>query len=99
MAQPIYKLFQVKFTEAWHQLSQDEQNKLIEQIDQALVAAGGKKVVECDAAWCSEQWPIWGVEQFPDLEAVQKHTQLLNGLNWSRYVDTMTSLGSEFPSG
>jgi hypothetical protein len=98
MAQPIYKLFLVKPTEAWYQLSQDEQNQLLAKVQEALPKAGGKQVVLCNSGWASERWPVWGVEQFPDLEAAQKHNQLLNELNWFRYVESMTVLGIEWQS-
>jgi hypothetical protein len=34
------------------------------------------------------------VEEFPDLEAVQQHTKLLEELNWMRYVEAETLLGT-----
>ena len=37
-----------------------------------------------------------GVEEFPDLEAVQRHEQILTDLNWARYMDSRTTLGTEF---
>jgi hypothetical protein len=43
--------------------------------------ASGKELVICDAAWCSERWPFFGVEEFPDLEAMQRHQQILTDLN------------------
>jgi hypothetical protein len=47
MAQPIYKLFLAKPTEAWYryQLSQDEQNQLFAKLDEAFKKAGGKRIV------------------------------------------------------
>jgi hypothetical protein len=33
------------------------------------------------------------VEEFPDIEAVQKHTAELDELDWFRYVESMTLLG------
>ncbi len=100
MAQPIYKVFLVKLSEAWHQLSPDEQKNLLAKVDEAREKVGGKVIVACDSSWCSEQWPFWGVEQFPDIEAVQKYTELLNAFNWFRYVESMTVLGTEAqPSG
>ena len=95
MAQAIYHLFLAKPTEAWYQLSQEEQDKLFAKVDEARAQAGGKVIVICDSRWASEQWAFWGVEQFPDIEAVQKHKQLLNTLNWFRYVESMTFLGTE----
>jgi hypothetical protein len=40
-------------------------------------------------------WSAFGVEAFPDIEAVQKYTALLNEFNWFRYSESITLLGSE----
>ena len=57
MAQPVYKLWQARFTEAWHQLPQEEQQRLFALGPQALNTAGGKALVICSAAWSNERWP------------------------------------------
>ncbi len=98
MAKPIYKLFLGKMSEAWHQLSAEEQEALLARVNSVLDQVGGKRPLMCDSGWSSEQWPFFGVEEFPDIEALQKHTALLVELNWGRYVDTETYLGTEFGS-
>ena len=85
MAQAIYKFWTAKPTEAWHQLSQEEQNKLFAKNDEIFAQVGGKRLVFCNSVWASEEWPAWGVEQFADIEAEQKHADLLYALNWHRY--------------
>ena len=95
MAQPIYKLFLGKMTEAWHQLSADEQHALLAKVNAALDQVGGKRVVTCDPSWSTEQWHFWGVEEFPDIKTAMKHTKLLADLKWARYVETMTVLGTK----
>ena len=92
---PVYKLWQGRFTEAWHQLSEPEQQGLLGRVMEALDSAGGKELVICDAAWSNERWPFFGVEEFPDMEAVQRHTQRLTELNWGRYIDSRTTLGTQ----
>jgi len=100
MAQPVYKLFLGKMSEAWHQLPQEEQKSLLAKVNEALEKAGGKTVVLCNSSWSSEQWQFFGVEEFPDIAAIQKHTTLLNELNWLRYIESTTVLGTEWqPSG
>ncbi len=94
MAQPIYHLWLMKPTEAWYQLSKEEQEGLLAKAGEALVKVGGKEIVSCGSRWASEQWAYWGVEQYPDLEAVQKHDELLNEFNWFRYGESMTVLGT-----
>ena len=98
MTQAIYKVWLVKPTEAWYQLSQEEQDKLFAQVNEARAQFGGKIIVACESRWASEQWPFWGVEQFPDSEANQKYTAHLNTFNWFRYMESMTVLGTEMPS-
>jgi hypothetical protein len=95
MAQPVYKLWQGRFTEAWHQLPQQEQQRLLSLVMEALNTAGGKELVMCSAAWSNERWPFFGVEEFPDLEAEQRHEQILTDLNWARYIESRTTLGTE----
>jgi hypothetical protein len=96
MAKPIYKFFLAKPTEAWYQLSKEEQDGLMAKIGQALEKVGGKSVLMCDSRWSSEQWMGFGVEEFPDVEAVQKLTEIHNELNWHRYIDGMSVLGTEW---
>jgi hypothetical protein len=40
MAQPIYKLFLGKMTEAWHQLPADEQHALLAKVNRAGTGGG-----------------------------------------------------------
>jgi hypothetical protein len=28
----------------------------------------------CTAAWSNAEWPFFGLEEYPDLEAVQRHS-------------------------
>ena len=95
MAQLIYKLWQARFTEAWHQLPEQEQQRILGLVSEALNTAGGKALVICNAAWSNERLPFFGVEEFPDLEAVQRHQQILTDINWARYIESRSTLGTE----
>ena len=96
MSKPIYKVFLINLKEAYHELSPEEQKKLGEKSFQALEEVGGERVIACDSAWCSENYLGWGVEKFPDIEAVHKHTELLSKLNWFRYFESASYLGTEW---
>lgn len=93
MAGPVHKMFYLRFTEAWFQLSQEEQDQLLSKVGDALKKVGGKPVIMCNSSWASEKWWFWGVEEFPSIEAVQEHTKLLTELNWMRYCQSETLLG------
>ena len=70
MVQPIYKVFMGRFLEAWYQLSKEEQNNLIANLNEALEKVGGKRPLLCNSSWSSDQWSFAGYEVFPDIEAV-----------------------------
>lgn len=97
MSAPIYKLYMGKLLEAWHMLSEDEQKALLTKVNEALAQVGGKRVIQCNPGWCTEEWHFWGVEEFPNIEAVMKHTQLLADLHWHRYVESNSMLGTAYP--
>jgi hypothetical protein len=95
MAQSIYKVWFAKYKEPWYQLTSEEQNRLTAQIEESLKKLGIEVIIICNSAWSSEEWLGWGVEKYPDLEAVQKHADNLMKLNWFEYVDSKMVLGTE----
>ena len=98
MAGPIYKLFLVKFKEAWYQLSEEERSSLVARRREASQKVGAKGILLCASTWSNEQWTAFGVQEFPDIEAVQKLSALHQELEWFRYVESFTILGTEWPS-
>jgi len=97
MAGPIYKMFYSRMKEAWFQLSEDEQKALLVQVTKALQDVGGTSMLMCDSSWASEKWLIWGVEEFPSLEAMQEYAGRLVDLHWFRYCEAETLLGTQIP--
>ncbi len=95
-AQPIYKLWLMKNTEAWYQLSDEERQAIGRKLEQAIEQVGGKLVLGCYSGWASEQWQAFGVEEYPNIEAVQQLTALHHEMNWFRYIDSMTLLGTKW---
>lgn len=94
---PIYKCFILRrATEAWHSLSENEQSQLLEKIDQARKEVGGETVVMYDLRWASDGAISFGVEKFPNIEAVQEHARLLTKLKWDRYIEGESFLGTEW---
>jgi hypothetical protein len=97
MAGPIFKVWLAKGRDAFYRLSPEEREELFKKGQEALKSAGGERVISCDSTWCSENWNGFGVEKFPDLESVQKYTNLLMELDWFGYLDANTYLGTEVP--
>jgi hypothetical protein len=93
MAGPIYKLWMAKPTEAWYQLSEEERASLMAKTMESLEKVGAKLILRCTPLWSSEQWALFGVEEYPDIEAVQKHTETIFGIDHFRYMESMSILG------
>ncbi len=97
MAQKVYKLYMFKPTEAWYQLSEKEKNKYRTKVRETVGKVGGKEIIACFSGWNSEQWLGWGVEEFPSIEAAQKHHALLVAFDWFRFCESNSFLGTEIP--
>jgi hypothetical protein len=95
MSGPIYKVFLFRNTEAYYQASEEERNEFLGKLEAAFQKVGGKRLVMCNSYWSSDQWSVFGVEVFPDIEAVQQYAEAMNELNMPRYVESMSVLGTE----
>ena len=98
MSQPIYKMFMFRNTEAYYQASEEERNAFLSKLGDAFEKVGGKRLVWCNSYWSSDQWQVFGVEVFPNIEAVQQYSQAMSELNLARYVESVSLLGTEFPN-
>jgi hypothetical protein len=95
MAEPIYKIFMGRKLEAWYKLSQEERNSIEAKLIEALKEVGAKRLIVCNSSWSSDQWSFAGVEEFPNIEAVQKYMAVVNDLNVFRYVESTNVLGTK----
>jgi hypothetical protein len=98
VAESIYKFFMARMLEPWYQLSKGEQNSLEAKLNEALEKVGGKRPILCDSSWSSDQWSFAGMEEFPNIEAVQKYMAALQELNWFRYCEGTSVLGTKWES-
>lgn len=69
----------------------------MDKAQEVLKAVGAELVVGCYSVWSSENYLGFGVEKFPDYEAVRKHTQMLLAMDWFRYIESTSYLGTETP--
>ena len=96
MANKIYKMFRGRFRDAWYQLSDEEQNDLMTKIDTNMQKLGVNRIIACDTSWHSEYWTYFGMEVYPDMDAVLAHAAFLNEINWFRYQEVKIMLGTEW---
>lgn len=97
MADKVYKMYVGRPTAAWYELSEAEQNELMAKNDANLKALGVKTLVLCDSTWSSEHWWFFGVEEYPDVAAVQAHAAYLMEIGWFKYGEAKVMLGTAVP--
>jgi len=98
MSKPIYVLvFGGGWTEAWYQLSKEEQNSLSSKVQEIDKRAGAKWLIACDSRWADEEIAGWAVMEYPDIEAYQKQVEELEKLDWWRYFSAKSILGTKRP--
>jgi hypothetical protein len=90
-------MFYMRMKDAWFDLSKEQQDALFAKMSEAFKSVGGKNIVMCESAWSSEKWWYWGVEEYPSIEAVQEYTRCLAELEWFRYCESETLLGTAYP--
>jgi hypothetical protein len=97
MSTPIYLLVLGRgFTEAWHQLSKDEQDDLWAKVQDVEQRAGSRWLILCDSRWADEDLFDWGVLEYPDMDAYRRKVAEMEELNWWRYwSSSKTVLGTK----
>lgn len=96
LSKPIYLLVLGKgFTEAWYQLSKQEQDTLWAKVEEIDRRAGAVWQIVCNSRWADQEIFDWGVIEYPDLDAYQAKVAQLEELQWWRYFTARTVLGTK----
>ena len=85
-----------KGKEAWYQLSKEEQASLVAKMQVSFDKVGGKNFITADSRWSYEEWQMFGVNEYPDLDSLMEHNKDLQSIDWFRYFDTKVILGTEW---
>jgi len=93
MGKPIIMFTAAKMTDAWYQLSKEEQDRLMAQIMAHREQVSGiKNIIACRSL--NAPWEFWLVDEYPDIETAQKLDDLDADLNWRRYWEGISLLGT-----
>ena len=96
MSKPVFVFFCIeKFTEAWYQLSKEEQDNLFVKLGELNKKYGVKGLIYCDSRWGNEATSSWGVEEYADLDSYQKKVEEQEKLELWRYLSSKTIFGTK----
>lgn len=96
--QSIVKVWFSKPKEAWHSLSEKEQEdffKKEQEMAKRLRAKLGIRTINTSKClWSNEEWFEFGIEEFPNVEAVQEYNEQLLKIGMYRYFEAKVLLGT-----
>ena len=93
-SKPIIRLFFAKLKDAWHEQSEEQQTEFMRK-DRARLDELGCTFTMYDLRWSNEEWQFIGVEEWPNLEALEKYAAFQKEeLKGPSYVDAKVYLGT-----
>lgn len=90
---PIYKVWMMNYKPAWYELSKSEQDVVAEKVATSLAQVGGKRLLVATSLWADEKWAAWGIEEFPNIEAVMQFAGMEFEAQGFRYMKSWSTLG------
>lgn len=94
--QPVYKLYLMKQTLAAITAAPEMRADYLKKHDAFLAETGGKVLLVCNMVWSNEQYEYFGLEVFPNLQALITYHEKLQSIGWFAYFDSKSYLGWSF---
>jgi hypothetical protein len=101
MDTPLYKLYLFKYTPQFYQVPVAEIRAVRAKMAEKQAALGIRDLFNAEMSWSNEKWEFFGVEFYPNLEAVQSYARCLKETGFLQYINSESYLGipmdSSFP--
>ncbi len=91
-AKPIIRLYFAKIKEVFYDLSQEEQMDFMRKDRENLDKLGMKAIKMIDCRWSNEEWDYIGVEEWPNIEALEERGKFEKGELKTFIKDTTAEL-------
>jgi hypothetical protein len=92
---PIIRLMFAKVKEAFYELSEKEQMEFMVKDRKNWEELGCNVLMMIDCRWSTEEWNYIGVEEWPNIEALEKRAKFeFEELQKFRYAESKTYLGT-----
>ncbi len=89
---PVFKIFTFKYTKDAYALSPEQQAEFMKKHDEFLAQVGGKLLLTCDMIWSNEEFEYFGLESFPNMQALFTFHDCLRSIGWFPYFQSKTYL-------
>jgi hypothetical protein len=92
----VYRVYLAHQTSYARQMPSDETEKRFGLAADAFKSAGGTVMLNAYMRWNFEGYEYFGIERYPDLEAVIGYTQLLSSNGWYDLMASRSYLGTAY---
>ena len=95
MAQKLYKLCLIRgYKEAFYLLSDEEKQRLYQQVGNAIEKAGAKMSSPYyNCRWSNDKYMTFFIMEYPNLDSALQDTAGVEAVELFRYMDSETILG------
>jgi hypothetical protein len=95
MAQKLYKLCLIRgWKEAFYRLSEEEKQRLYQQVGTAIEKAGAKMASPYyNCRWSNDKYLQFFIMEYPNLDSAMQDTSGVEAIELFRYLDSETILG------
>lgn len=83
-----------RFTEAGYALTSEGRAAKLAELAETRQQAGARLLVNAAAAWSRYEIDRFGAEVFTGIESLKKYTAALDKIDWFRYVESETFIGT-----
>lgn len=93
---PVYRAYLTHETAFARQMEPQELEMKYRQTSDAFRSAGGTPILSAYMRWNNEGYEYFGVERYPNLEALIGYTQFLSSNDWYRIMESRSFLGTAY---
>jgi hypothetical protein len=90
---PIYRAYLARLTAYGHSLSPEKLEEVGGRSIEESRKHGGILLAAAYTRWNNEEWETFGIERYPDMEAVVRYSQYLSTTNWYKVWEARSFLG------
>ena len=93
---PVYRAYLTQETSYARQMEPDDLKMKYSLAGEAFKSAGGVPVLSAYARWNNEGYEYFGIERYPNLEALIGYTQFLSSNDWYAIMESRSYLGTAY---
>lgn len=94
-SKPIMRLMFVKMKDAFHRLPEEDKAAFMQRDRQNLDSLGMRAISMIDCRWSNEAWDFIGVEEWPNIEAMEQRAQFeREQLETYRFTESQSFVGT-----